>query len=90
MEKGSVSNRGPILKGVAVGLAAGTLVLLLFGLVGKSWLVGILAGVCCAIGFFCMAFAWFYLKAVERFYQEHPELQAKPREEPEQGKSSEE
>lgn len=83
MEKGSVSHTGPVLKGVAAGLGAGVLVLLLFGLVGKSWLVGILAGISCFVGIFCITYAWFYLKAVERYYKAHPEL-AKKEEEPPQ------
>jgi hypothetical protein len=33
------------------------------------------------VGFFSIGFSWFYLKAVERYYKAHPELQ--PKEEPE-------
>ncbi len=61
--------KGSIIKGVCVGLVVSVVILLLFGLVGKSWLVGVLAGFCCFVGFFCITFAWFYLKAVERSYK---------------------
>ncbi len=80
MDQSQVSKKGPVLKGVAAGLAAGVVILLLFGLVGKSWLVGVLAGGCCFVGFFCITFAWSYLRAVERFYREHPELLQKAEE----------
>jgi hypothetical protein len=77
----SISKKTPICKALALGLGAGVVVLLLFGLVGKNWLIGSLAGFCCLVGFFSIGFSWFYLKAVERYYKAHPELQTK--EEPE-------
>ena len=87
MEKGAVSKSGPIVKGLVAGVAAGVVILLLFGLLGKNWLIGVLAGVCCGIGFFSMGYAWFYLKAVEKYYKAHPELikkdkEAEPSQEP--------
>jgi uncharacterized protein YneF (UPF0154 family) len=52
--------------------------------VGKSWVIGILAGICTLVGFFSIGFAWFYLKSVEKYYKAHPELRKKPEDEPEE------
>lgn len=71
--KSPVSFRGPILRGLLPAVPVGVIVLLLFGAVGGNWLIGGMAGFCCMLGVFLCAFGWSYLKAMDRYAQEHPQ-----------------
>lgn len=72
--KSPISMKKPAIRGILLGAIVAVVVLLLFGLIGNSWLVGILAGICCFIGVFLCTFGWCYMKSLEKYYKAHPEL----------------
>ena len=79
--KPSVSTGRALLPAAVIGGVLGAAVYLLFSLVGKSILIGVLAGVCCLVGGFAASFALLYLKQVEKWYRAHPEAVPKDTEE---------
>lgn len=72
--KSPVPMKKSAIRGGILAAAVAAIVLLLFGKIGKNWMIGVLAAVCCFIGVFLCSFGWGYLKAVENYYKANPEL----------------
>ena len=75
--KSPVPMKKSAVRGIVLAAAAAVIVLVLFGKIGKNWVIGALAAVCCFIGVFLCTFGWGYLKAVENYYKANPELMQK-------------
>ncbi|MCD8144679.1 MAG: hypothetical protein LUD79_04995 [Oscillospiraceae bacterium] len=78
------------IRAAILAVLVGVIVLLLFGMVGGNWLIGVLAGFCCLIGVFLCVLGWSYFKALERYYKANPPAetedgQEEPDEAPEPG-----
>ena len=75
--KSPVSMKKSVVRGIVPAAAVAVIVLVLFGKIGKNWVIGALAAACCFIGVFLCTFGWGYLKAVENYYKANPELMQK-------------